>query len=202
MASYSRSNPLSLAVLVCLLERPMHPYEMATVMRHRGKEESIKLNYGSLYTVVKALTKAGLIEVRETEREGRRPERTIYGVTEAGHVELIDWLGEMLSTPAKEYPRFEGALSMIAALPPEDVSTLLEDRCARLEVQLIKQRSVVQLMAQQQIPELFSLETDYAISQLQAELEWVQRLREKIASGELGGLDGWRQFAPDRGESL
>jgi hypothetical protein len=106
-----------------------------------------------------------------------------------------------LSTPAKEYPRFEGALSMIAALPPEDAASLLADRCTRLEVQLVQQRSVIQLMGEQ-IPELFSLETDYAINQLQAELAWVQQLREKIASGELGGLEGWRQFAPDRGVSL
>jgi DNA-binding PadR family transcriptional regulator len=201
MARYSRSNPLSLAVLVCLLERPMHPYEMATVMRQRGKEESFKLNYGSLYTVVKALTKAGLIEARETEREGRRPERTVYGLTEVGHVELIDWLSEMLSTPAKEYPRFEGALSMIAALPPDDAAALLGDRCTRIQIQLIQQRSVLQLMAEQ-IPELFSLETAYAISQLEAELAWVQQLREKIASGELGGLDGWRQFTAEKGASL
>jgi DNA-binding PadR family transcriptional regulator len=201
MARYSRSNPLSLAVLVCLLERPMHPYEMATVMRQRGKEESFKLNYGSLYTVVKALTKAGLIEARETEREGRRPERTVYGLTEAGHVELIDWLSEMLSTPAKEYPRFEGALSMIAALPPDDAAALLGDRCTRIQIQLTQQRSVLQLMAQQ-VPELFSLETAYAVSQLEAELAWVQQLREKIASGELGGLDEWRQFTADMGASL
>jgi DNA-binding PadR family transcriptional regulator len=201
MARYSRSNPLSLAVLVCLLERPMHPYEMATVMRQRGKEDSFKLNYGSLYTVVKALTKAGLIEARETEREGRRPERTVYGLTEAGHVELIDWLSEMLSTPAKEYPRFEGALSMIAALPPDDAAALLGDRCTRIQIQLTQQRSVLQLMAQE-IPELFSLETAYAVSQLEAELAWVQQLREKIASGELGGLDGWRQFTADKGASL
>lgn len=201
MARYSRSNPLSLAVLVCLLERPMHPYEMATVMRQRGKEESFKLNYGSLYTVVKALTKAGLIEARETEREGRRPERTIYGLMEAGHVELIDWLSEMLSSPAKEYPRFEGALSMIAALPPDDAAALLGDRCTRIQIQLIQQRSVLQLMAEQ-VPELFSLETAYAVNQLEAELAWVQQLREKIASGELGGLDGWRQFTADKGASL
>lgn len=201
MARYSRSNPLSLAVLVCLLERPMHPYEMATVMRQRGKEESFKLNYGSLYTVVKALTKAGLIEARETEREGRRPERTIYGLMEAGHVELIDWLSEMLSSPAKEYPRFEGALSMIAALPPDDAAALLGDRCTRIQIQLIQQRSVLQLMAEQ-VPELFSLETAYAVNQLEAELAWVQKLREKIASGELGGLDGWRQFTADKGASL
>jgi DNA-binding PadR family transcriptional regulator len=49
------NNPLALAVLACLWERPMHPYEMSTTLRERGKDQSIKLNYGALYTVVEAL---------------------------------------------------------------------------------------------------------------------------------------------------
>jgi DNA-binding PadR family transcriptional regulator len=202
MARYSRSNLLALAVLVCLLERPMHPYEMATVMRQRGKEESIKLNYGSLYTVVKALTKAGLIEAQETEREGRRPERTIYRLLKPGHVELIGWLSEMVGSPAKEYPQFEAALSVLPALPPEDAQALLEERCTRLELMLIHQRGMHQILEKQQIPELFGLETDFSITLLEAELEWVQRLRTRIESGELGGIDGWRQFLAEQGERL
>ena len=49
------NNPLALAVLACLGERPMHPYEISSTLRQRGKEESIKLNFGSLYSVVAAL---------------------------------------------------------------------------------------------------------------------------------------------------
>ena len=56
------SNPLALAVLACLFERPMHPYEMASTMRERHKDESIKLNYGSLYTVTESLQRHRLIE--------------------------------------------------------------------------------------------------------------------------------------------
>ena len=77
----SISNPLALAVLACLHERPMHPYEMAATMRERGKEQSIKLNYGSLYTVVDSLAKHELITAVEARREGRRPgqlERIVY----------------------------------------------------------------------------------------------------------------------------
>ncbi len=66
----STSNPLALAVLACLHERPMHPYEMASTMRERGKEQSIKLNYGSLYTVVDNLAKHGLIEAMEATPRG------------------------------------------------------------------------------------------------------------------------------------
>ena len=75
---------LALAVLALLFERPMHPYEMAATMRERHKEESIKLRYGSLYTVVETLQRDGLIEPHETSRDGRRPERTVYTLTDAG----------------------------------------------------------------------------------------------------------------------
>src|SRR5437667_7304160 len=106
------SNLLALAVLVTLTERPMHPYEMATTMRSQGKERSIKLNYGSLYTVVGNLAKHGLIEAMGAGREGRRPERTVYRITEAGRAELDDWMAELIAVPVKEYPQFEAALAV------------------------------------------------------------------------------------------
>ena len=113
------ANPLALVVLACLAERSMHPYEMATTMRARHKDESIKLNFGSLYTVVEALQRHGLIEAQETEREGRRPERTVYRITEAGSAELLDWLSELISVPSKEYLRFEAGLSLLPVLTPD-----------------------------------------------------------------------------------
>src|SRR5258707_7653142 len=113
------NNPLALAVLASLFERPMHPYEMASTMRERGKDQSIKLNYGSLYTVVEALQQHGLIVAQETERAGRRPERTIYRLTDAGRMELIDWVSELLSTPAKEFTRFEAGPPPACEPPPE-----------------------------------------------------------------------------------
>ncbi len=102
------SNPLALAVLVLLYERPMHPYEMATTLRERGKEQSIKLNYGSLYTVIEQLLREQWIGVKEILKEGRRPEKTIYELKPAGETELIDWMRELVSSPVKEYPAIRG----------------------------------------------------------------------------------------------
>ena len=67
------ANPLAFAVLGSLGERSMHPYEISTMLKGRGKDQSIKLNYGSLYSVVAALEKAGFIEaVRSGSRSPRR----------------------------------------------------------------------------------------------------------------------------------
>ena len=105
------SNLLALSLLTLLTERPMYPYEMAATLRERGKDQAIKINWGSLYTVVQNMEKYGFIEAVEVVREGRQPERTTYQITDAGRAELKDWLRELLSVPEREYTRFEAALA-------------------------------------------------------------------------------------------
>src|SRR5665213_2376602 len=137
MARRQRSNPLALAVLACLVERPMHPYEISTTLRSRGKELSIKLNYGSLYSVVESLEKHGLIRARETTREGRRPERTVYEITDAGAIECEDWLAELISVPVREFTSLEAGLSRGFAGPDQAVLLQrLDDRVQRPVVEL------------------------------------------------------------------
>jgi len=193
MARRKISNPLALAVLACLYERPMHPYEMATTMRTRAKDESIKLNYGSLYSVVEGLHRGGLIEAQEISREGRRPERTVYRITDSGHHELLDWLGELLSTPVKEYTQFEAGLSFLAVMRPEDAVTLLRARVNRLDIDLTGRRSV-RARLDEHIPRLFSVEYEYKTMLLEAELSWLRTLVGDIESGALGGSDIWAGF--------
>ncbi|MFN2419376.1 MAG: PadR family transcriptional regulator, partial [Candidatus Limnocylindria bacterium] len=146
------SNPLALAVLTLLAERPMHPYEMSGTLRERAKEQSIKLNYGSLYSVVESLVRHQLIEVRETVREGRRPERTIYAITDAGRIEFVDWLSELLAIPVKEYLQFEAALSLMPTLTPDEVMRLLQVRRLRLEAEVAAMDGVMAGMADQGMP--------------------------------------------------
>src|ERR1700730_11702061 len=126
------SSPLALAVLALLFERPMHPYEMAATLKQRRKEDSIKLRYGSLYTVIDLLLARGLIRAKETSRAGKRPERTVYTLTPPGLDELRDWMRELLRDPAKEYPQFEAGLCLMPVLPPEEAVSLLRQRALQL----------------------------------------------------------------------
>ncbi|HMM40609.1 MAG TPA: PadR family transcriptional regulator [Thermomicrobiales bacterium] len=194
MARKRPSNPLALAVLASLYERPMHPYEMASMMRSRGKDASIKLNYGSLYTVVETLERRGLIAPHETQREGRRPERTVYGLTDAGRIMLIDWLSELISTPVKEYTQFEAALSFLGVLPPDEVATLLREREGHLDVEIRQLRAVLEMTVERQIPRLFTVEGEYWLMLREAERAWVSQLAGEIERGELASLDLWREL--------
>lgn len=196
------SNPLALAVLACLTERPMHPYEISSTLRSRGKEQSIKLNYGSLYSVVDALARHGLIEAQETVREGRRPERTVYAITAAGAAEFEDWLAELLSTPVREYTSLEAGLSLLPGLPPDEVARLLEERVARLVVELGSLNAALQLSEQDRLPELFIVEVQYRKALLEAEAAFVTRLAERIRTGDLGGARWWRRIHELTGQGL
>jgi DNA-binding PadR family transcriptional regulator len=170
----------------------MHPYEVATVLRQRNKHESVRLNYGSLYAVVASLERRGLIAPQETAREGRLPERTVYDLTDAGRVETHDWLTDLIATPVKEYPAFEAALSFLPALPPADVAGLLEERAVRLETEIAQARASQEVADKMGLPRLFSVESQFRIIFLEAELEFARRLAADIGSGALDGVDWWR----------
>ncbi|MDQ2956135.1 MAG: PadR family transcriptional regulator [Actinomycetota bacterium] len=196
------SNPLALAVLGCLSERPMHPYEISTTLRSRNKEQSIKLNYGSLYAVVESLVKHGLITSMATTREGRRPERTVYQVTEAGVAEFESWLAELLSVPVHDFTSLEAGLSLMAGLPPDEVIRLLGDRAVRLRVELRSLEGAEQVGDEMGLPELFSVESRYRHALLTAELDFVVTLADRISSADFGGTSLWRRMHELRADGM
>jgi DNA-binding PadR family transcriptional regulator len=197
MPRWSRSNPLALAVLVCLYEKPMHPYEVAQTLRGRAKQESVRLNYGSLYAVVESLEKKGFIKATGTVQEGKRPQRTVYEITDAGATEMTDWLTELIGTPAKEYPAFMAGLSFLPALDPDDALAALRRRAEALTVKIVALRGVEKAARDAGLPRIFGLEAEYEERQLEAEQKFVTALADEMASGTLEGLDLWRLFQSD-----
>ena len=196
------SNPLALAVLGCLAERPMHPYEMSTTMRERGKHESIKLNYGSLYSVVESLQKHGLITSRETTREGRRPERTVYEITDSGVEEFEDWLAELISTPVRDYTSLEAGHSLMPGRPPDEVARLLDDRAVKLRSEM---RAIDANHAEAEslgLPDLFLVESLFRRRMLDAELDFVNTLAKEIRTSSFPGTLEWRRLHELRADGL
>lgn len=188
------ANPLALAVLALVWERPMHPYEMATTLRERHKEASIKLNYGSLYTVIESLVRAGLIVPQEISREGRRPERTVYALTDTGRTELRGRMRELLGVPMKEFPQFEAALALLPALPPDEVATLLEERVQRLDAEIRDRRDRFDAARGAGFERLFLVEGEYDLAMREAERAWVAALAADLTSGTWPIVPEWRTW--------
>lgn len=203
MAKRKVSNLLALAVLSLLTERPMHPYEMLSVMRARGISSVIKLNNSSLYSVIEALQREELIEPQETQREGRYPERTVYTTTAAGHAELHDWLRSLLCMPVTEYSSFTAALAFLGHLAPTEAATLLAEHAHRLEEQISNIRSLDEQAQQIGVDRLFLVEGQYTITLLEAKRTFIQQLIREINDGTLTEMIGdqrvWKIQRPELG---
>jgi DNA-binding PadR family transcriptional regulator len=191
-------NLLALSLLNLLVERPMYPYEMAVTLRQRGKDDSIKINWGSLYTVVQNLEKYGFIEAVDVAREGRQPERTTYQITDAGREELKDWVRELISEPEREHTRFEAALGECAVLPPNELTGLLQRRLDTLEATIAQHQAGLDELVTQ-VPRLFLVESEYHLALRRAEAEWVRGLLKEFTDGTFPGIREWQHFH-DTGE--
>src|SRR5215471_2361237 len=95
-----------LNVLALLHERPRHPYDMVRQLRERHLDKSFRLGGlpRSLYHAVDRLAGQRLIEPAETTREGNRPERTVYRITDEGRDEFDSRVRQFLEKPVAEHP--------------------------------------------------------------------------------------------------
>jgi DNA-binding PadR family transcriptional regulator len=186
-------NLLALSLLSLLAQKPMYPYEMAQTLRARGKEQNFKINWGSLYTVVRNLEKYGFIEAAATEREGRQPERTTYQITDPGLAELRDWLSELLSVPEDEGGGFVTALSEAGILPPDEVIGLLTRRLAILDKANASHQADLRLWAER-LPRVFLIETEYQLAMRVAQAEWLRGLLKELIAGTISGMDAYRRI--------
>lgn len=199
MAQRKVANLLALAVLSYLTQRPMHPYELGRTLREHGDERSIKFNHGSLYMVVRQLAKAGFIAEQETVREGQRPERTVYALTDAGRQEFRAWLRELLEEPRHEYPQFVAALSLVAALPPDDVVELLATRRQKLAEHRDEAARLVENTVAAGVHPLFLVEEEYRLALLDAEAAFVDDFVARITDPETGWAPQWAAFHDEQG---
>lgn len=186
-------NLLALGILSALMGgRPMHPYEMANLLRRTGKERDLNIKWGSFYTVVQNLEKHGFIVATGSERERGRPERTRYELTDEGRAELRDWLRELVAEPEEENPRFGAALSIVSVLPPDEVIDLLRQRLTALDTRNTTDQAELAAVPPG-LPRVFLIEAEYALAMRQAEGEWVRAMLAELESGSLSGLEVWRR---------
>jgi DNA-binding PadR family transcriptional regulator len=179
---------LGITVLALLFERPMHPYEMYQLLIQRRDDRLVKIRPGSLYHTVDRLERQELVAVLGTEREGNRPERTTYAVTEAGRAALTVRIREILATPVSEYPQFPVALAEAHNLDAGTVCELLGERVSRIDEDIRELEGMRQAVVAEDIPRVFWFGMDYLRAVAKAEADWLRGLIVEIESGELPWL--------------
>lgn len=178
-------TPLAFIALGMLAERPMHPYEMFQTMTARRDDRNVKIRPGTLYHQVGKLAENGYVEEVGTDREGRRPERTTYSITDAGRGILHHCLVRMLSQPAEEYPEFNVALAEIENLTLDQAVAALEDRLATLCMEAGLSDQLLEQVKAKQLPERYYLDSIYSRHQLAAQIDFIESLLGRLRAGEI-----------------
>ncbi len=178
-------TPVALSVLNLLNERAMHPYEMRSLMRERGHDRAFRIKESSVYDTVARLADRGFIEPVEVNREGRRPERTVYAITEAGRDELLVWMWDLASEPPAESPPFAAPLMFIYSLGKDRTLASFQQRAARLEADISASEAYRRAFEEQmpEFPRLFGIEEEYAQAMRRAELAWVRATLAELRDG-------------------
>lgn len=183
-------TPPGIAILSLLWRQPMHPYEMRHRIRVQEIDRVMKVTHGTLYSTVDRLAAAGLLQPVETSREGRRPERTVYEITDLGRDQLVDALRDGLMRITPDYPGLAMVLAFAQLLEPAEVTQLLERRSVEAESQLSGMNAGIDAALKQrakgfQLNRANLLEAEYMIALKRAEVDWLQAIVADLREGRL-----------------
>jgi len=174
-----------MAVLSLLHAGPLHPYAMQGLIKEWGKDQVINVGQrANLYKTIRRLQDAGLIAVRQTERDQNYPERTVYELTETGRQAAPEWITEMVATPRNEFPQFPAALSFLMLLGPEKAQQALERRAAGLEARLAELDAALAQYSGT-LPRITLMDDEYERAVTSAELTWLDGIIEDLKTGAL-----------------
>lgn len=185
-AGATRRSPLALAVLALLGYKPLHPYGVQRLLKEWGKENVVNVGQrASLYKTMERLTAAGLIAVRETERDQQYPERTVYELTDAGREAAQAWIDDIVRVPRPEYPEFPAALSFLMMLGPDAALAALRERREAVAKSLAAARQGMAEAQQYGLPKVTLLDDEYLVAISEAELKWIEGAVRELEDGEL-----------------
>jgi DNA-binding PadR family transcriptional regulator len=200
--SADRRSPLAFVVLATLAEKPLHAYALHSTLVERGKTGVVSIpTRASLYPVLDRLQRSGLVEMLATERESRRPERTVYGVTPAGEALTHEWLLHYLSSGSSELAGFVAGLSFAMLATPKEVTDALEVRRSRLTDERALLVEGLEAGARMGLPDLFQLDDHYRVAALDTDLAFLDATLTRLASGDLAWDREWIAQVAARFES-
>jgi DNA-binding PadR family transcriptional regulator len=171
-----------LAILSLVAEQPRHGYEIEHVIEERGMREWTDVGFSSIYYLLKKLERDGLIEGRLEPAE-HGPARRVYHLAPAGGKLLQEGVLELLSSPRPCHSSILLGLSCLPVVPVPQATEALR----KYQVALGERRDLLQRKrrAQQPLPYFVDAVFLHGLTQLEAELAWVQafitRLEEERA---------------------
>lgn len=163
------------------LERggPMHGHRIRRAAQTDRTELWADVKPGSLYGALHRMEDEGIVEAVRTEQEGKRPARTVYGITEEGRGELAAHRDEALREARLRPDPVDLALHFTGDLSEGALRSALEARRGSLAAQLASWRQVRE-SADSYLSEMEKMTFGHTLARLEAELVWHDEILEKL----------------------
>jgi DNA-binding PadR family transcriptional regulator len=119
-------------VLWLLAEGPLHAYAVVRALSDTGFGFWCPVERGSVYAMLRSLVKEGFVRELRTERDGRRPMRTVFALTRSGRRHHADLLVRAWTEIPVLADPFHAALAARADLDPQTLRSAVDARLAAL----------------------------------------------------------------------
>ena len=174
---------------------PVHGYDLRRELLSWGAKEWANVTPGSVYNALKTLVREGMLEVVGTDRQGARPERTTYRITEEGEEDLLRLLRENLwHSGLPNHPLLAG-LAFLPLFPRDELAKAMRHRADKLRAQATQRRSEARAIADNAdnappggIPAHVAESFRLTAALLEGEAAWASDLAERLERGDLDGL--------------
>jgi DNA-binding PadR family transcriptional regulator len=168
---------LSFVILGLLSAGPLHGYELKRAHDQRMPQAK-PAAFGQVYASLGRLERDGLVTPSGHDQAGG-PERTAFGITEAGRAALDGWLGE-IEPPA---PHVTSALltKVTVALLAAGEQRARTYLSAQRHAHAARLREYTRLKTEKGIRFADLIAADYAIAHLNADLVWLQTTLDRVA---------------------
>ena len=154
-----------LLILGVLLEGRMHGYRLNEYVAHvMGMYIDVKKS--TLYYALEKLETGGYI-IKKLEREGRRPERGVYEITETGKTYFLELLREHLKNYNRAYFADDIGIVFMHQLPSKEIRQLLEEK------REIMQGILQQFQTHSEHGEQLQYVISHSVAHLEADLHWL-----------------------------
>jgi DNA-binding PadR family transcriptional regulator len=167
---------LKFALLGLLHRQPRHGYDLKHAFE-RLVGGTWMVNIGQIYTTLARLERDGFVQSELVEQDPR-PDRKVFSLTDAGEKELRRWL----ERPAEEPIRLKDELFLkvlVSDLAGEDITDLVWSQRQRY---LDSLADLTELQTRPGVEQPTLLLLEGAILHLQADLAWLDRCEDVLAS--------------------
>ncbi len=190
-------STVRLFVLGILEHKPTHGYEIVSTGERWAIHRWASITIGAIYAAIRRLEKEKWICAGESEKEGKRPEKQIWHLTEHGREGLLRYIRHGLSSLNFEGREVDVAMVFATLLPPQEriecVKLRLEPLAERLKQLEYFDRSYEESVKSDSpdLTEFKRLKQDYpwihcgvrhGLLRIRAEIAWVESLISEIGN--------------------